>query len=228
MESTISDYLSRRGIHALIRLIRAPDPFDGASRLIEAYGIGALTPNTILLGDTESEQNLPNYCGMIAGFHEARRNVVILHHDAERDFGDRKRIDVWWGGLQSNGGLMLTLAYLLQTSVAWRGAELRVHMIVPNEEAAESALPNLERIVGGLRTESSCRTIAADGRPFADIFREASRDADCVLIGMRDPDDGWEEYYRSVQQLVTGMPTTAIVLAAEELAFSEILVKPEG
>ncbi|MGI9038118.1 MAG: Na-K-Cl cotransporter, partial [Gemmatimonadota bacterium] len=215
-------------IHALIRLIRAPNAFDGASRLIEAYGIGALTPNTILLGDTESEANLPDYCNMIAGFHEARRNVVILHHDAERDFGDRKRIDVWWGGLESNGGLMLTLAYLLQTSVEWRGAELRVHMIVPNQAAADSALPKLERIVGGLRTESSCRTIPADGRPFEEIFREASVGADCVFIGMREPDPEWEDYYRRVQKLVIGMPTTALVLAAEELAFSEILVKPEG
>jgi amino acid transporter len=228
MDQTISDYMSRRGVQALIRLIRAPDPFDGATRLIEAYGIGALTPNTVLLGDTESEDHRAAYCQMIARFHDARRNVVILHHNHELDFGDRRYIDVWWGGLQDNGGLMLTLAYLLQTSFAWRGAELRVKMMVPNQEAAAPAQANLERIVSGLRTEAYCETIVSKGRPFLEVFRESSSGADFVFIGMRDPDDEWEAYYQRVQAGVTGMPSTAFVLAAEDLAFGEILVKPEG
>jgi amino acid transporter len=228
MEQTISDYLARRGVQALIRIIRAPDTFDGATRLIEAYGIGALTPNTVLLGDTESEDHRSAYCRMIAGFHDARRNVVILHHSHVADFGRRQRIDVWWGGLQNNGGLMLTLAYLLQTSFAWRGAELHVKMVVPNEDAAASAQANLERIVSGLRTEANCRAIVGDGRPFLEIFRESSAGADFVFIGMRAPDAEWEAYYERVQAGVSGMPSTAFVLAAEDIAFSEILVKPEG
>ncbi|TFG65015.1 MAG: amino acid permease [Gemmatimonadales bacterium] len=228
MERTISDYLARRGVQALIRMIRAPDAFDGATRLIEAYGIGALTPNTVLLGDTESEDFRSDYCRMIAGFHDARRNVVILHHNHELDFGRKQRIDVWWGGLQNNGGLMLTLAYLLQTSFAWRGAELRVKMVVPNQEAAVAAQANLERIVRGLRTDATSEAIVGGGRQFLDIFRESSARADIVFIGMRDPDDEWEAYYKKVQAGVKGMPTTAFVLAAEDLAFGEILVKPEG
>ncbi|MFQ5528873.1 MAG: amino acid permease [Gemmatimonadota bacterium] len=228
MERTISDYLARRGVQALIRIIRAPDAFDGATRLIEAYGIGALTPNTVLLGDTESEDHRGAYCRMIAGFHGARRNVVILHHNHELDFRRRRRIDVWWGGLQNNGGLMLTLAYLLQTSFVWRGAELHVKMIVPNEDAAAPAQANLERIIGGLRTDASCEAIIGGGRSFFDIFRQQSAGADFVFIGMRSPDAEWEAYYERVQAGVAGMPSTAFVLAAEDLAFGEILVKPEG
>ncbi len=228
MERTISDYLARRGVRALIRMIRAPDAFEGATRLIEAYGIGALTPNTVLLGDTELEDHRSAYCRMIAGFHEARRNVVILHHNHELDFGNRQRIDVWWGGLQDNGGLMLTLAYLLQTSFAWRGAELRVKMVVPNQDASVPAQANLERIIGGLRTDARCETIIGGDRPFLNIFRESSIGADFVFIGMRDPDQEWEAYYARVQAGVKGMPSTAFVLAAEDLAFGEIVVKPEG
>ena len=127
-----------------------------------------------------------------------------------------------------SGKLMLTLAYLLQTSFAWRGAELRVKMMVPNQEAAAPAQANLERIVGGLRTDASCETIVSAGRSFLEVFRESSSQADFVFIGMRDPDDDWEAYYQRVQAGVTGMPSTAFVLAAEDLAFGEILVKPES
>ena len=140
MEAMIHDYLGRRGVEALIRLIRAPDPYEGAQRLVEAYGLGELSPNTYLLGASEVPEHWEAYCQMIARFHEGRRNVVMLHHNEEKRFGQRERIDVWWGGLKGNGGLMLTLAYLLQTSVPWRGADVRVKMLVPSPEAAAGAL----------------------------------------------------------------------------------------
>lgn len=227
IERTIRDYLSRRGVQAVIRSIRAADPFEGAARLTEAYGIGSLTPNTMLVGDSESAENRGRYCRMIEQFHASRRNVVILHHDHDHDFGEQKRIDVWWGGLKGNGGLMLTLAYLLQTSFAWRGAELRVHTVLPNRAAAESALPALEKIVAGLRTNSRCLTIAAAGRPFVDIFREYSADADCIFVGMAEPGDDWEDYYEQVRSMLEGMPTTGIVLASEDVEFSQILLRSD-
>ncbi len=44
MQSAIRDHLSRRGIRALVRLIPAPDPYTGAGRLVESYGIGQVDP----------------------------------------------------------------------------------------------------------------------------------------------------------------------------------------
>ncbi|MCL7960533.1 MAG: Na-K-Cl cotransporter [marine benthic group bacterium] len=228
MENTIHDYLARRGIEALIRLIRAPDPFEGAERLVEAYGLGELSPNTYLVGDSEVPDHRDAYCRMIARFHEGRRNVVILHYNAELRFGRRERIDVWWGGLKSNGGLMLTLAYLLQTSVAWRGADLRVKMVVPTPEAAAGAQPNLEAIVGSMRSGATAEVLVSDGRPFVEIMKESSRGVDFILLGMREPDDGFQAYYERMRDAVEGMPTAAFVLAAEDMPFGEIVVNPEG
>ena len=227
METTINDYLARRGVEALIRLIRAPDPFEGAERLVEAYGLGELSPNTYLVGDSEVPEHRDAYCRMIARFHEGRRNVVILHYNAERRFGYRERIDVWWGGLKRNGGLMLTLAYLLQTSVDWRGADVRVKMVVPTPEAAAGARPNLEAIVGSMRSGASTEVLVSDGRAFVDIMKESSRDADIILLGMREPDDEFQPYYERMRDAVEGMPTAAFVLAAEDMPFGDIVVKPE-
>jgi amino acid transporter len=228
METTIHDYLARRGIEALIRLIRAPDPFEGAQRLVEAYGLGDLSPNTYLLGDSEVPEHRDAYCRMIARFHEGRRNVVILHYNTEKRFGQRTRIDVWWGGLKRNGGLMLTLAYLLQTSVAWRGADVRVKMLVPTPEAAAGARPNLEAIVRNMRSGARAEVIVSDGRRFVDIMKDSSRTADFIMLGMREPDDGFLAYYERMRDAVEGMPTAAFVLAAEDMPFGDIVVSPEG
>jgi hypothetical protein len=228
MENTIHDYLARRGIEALIRLIRAPDPFEGAERLVEAYGLGELSPNTYLGGDSEVPEHRDAYCRMIARFHEGRRNVVILHYNADLRFGRRERIDVWWGGLKRNGGLMLTLAYLLQTSVDWRGAEVCVKMVVPTPEAAAGARPNLEAIVGSMRSGATAEVLVSDGRPFVDIMRESSSGADFILMGMREPDDGFLQAYERMRDAVEGMPTAAFVLAAEDMPFGEIVVNLEA
>ena len=228
MENTIHDYLARRGIEALIRLIRAPDPFEGAERLVEAYGLGDLSPNTYLVGDSEVPEHRDAYCRMIARFHEGRRNVVILHYNEDLRFGRRERIDVWWGGLKSNGGLMLTLAYLLQTSVDWRGADVRVKMVVPTPEAAAGARPNLEAIVRSMRSGATAEVLVSDGRPFVDIMRDSSRGADFILMGMREPDEHFKMYYERMRDMVEGMPTAAFVLAAEDMPFGEIVVNLEG
>lgn len=227
MESALHDYLARRGVQALIRLIRAPDPFEGAERLVEAYGLGELSPNTYLVGDSEVPAHRDAYCRMIARFHEGRRNVVILHYSADLRFGHRQRIDVWWGGLKRNGGLMLTLAYLLQTSVDWRGADVRVKMVVPTPEAAAGARPNLEGIVRSLRSGATAEVLVADGRPFVEIMKDSSRDADLILLGMREPDDEFVAYYERMRDMVEGMPTVAFVLAAEDMPFGDIVVNPQ-
>ena len=228
MENTIHDYLARRGIEALIRLIRAPDPFEGAERLVEAYGLGELSPNTYLVGDSEVPEHRDAYCRMIARFHEGRRNVVILHYNADMRFGRRERIDVWWGGLKRNGGLMLTLAYLLQTSVDWRGADVRVKMVVPTPEAAAGARPNLEAIVRSMRSGATAEVLVSDGRPFVEIMRDSSRGADFILMGMREPDEQFKMHYERMRDMVEGMPTAAFVLAAEDMPFGEIVVNLEG
>lgn len=78
---------------------------------MEKYGLGSVVPNTVLLGDSEEEGSFDDYCRMIARFHDLKRNVLVLRNMEGRFPERRRRIDVWWGGLQHNGGLMLILAY---------------------------------------------------------------------------------------------------------------------
>ena len=230
MEGSIREYMARRGVQGLVRLISAPDPFDGAEQLLRAYGLGPLVPNTVLLGDTQEPTVRERYCAMIRRFHEGRRNVIILRDDQpleegeQQAFGRRRQIDVWWGGLQANGGLMMVLAYLLRTSTDWFGARLCVKLVVPTEAAAESARENLERVIGDLRLGAEAHVMVSDGRPFPEILHESSRDADLVFLGMAEPDDDFVAYYERMQSLSDGLPTTAFVLAGENIDFSEVLL----
>jgi len=233
MEGTVREYLEKRGIQAFVRFVTAPDAFSGMKQLIEAYGIGPLMPNTVLLGDTENPEGRDRFSRLVAQCHQAKRNVVILRSSPDQFTLIRRRparfrrIDVWWGGLQSNGGLMLILAYLLRTSWEWRGAEICLKLVVPTEMAAESAETNLQRLNDSLRIGATTQVIVAHGRPFDEILSISSQTADLVLLGLATPDhvDDFSGYYTKLQSRLANLPNILLVMASEELAFSAVLQK---
>ncbi|NIP79674.1 MAG: Na-K-Cl cotransporter, partial [Gemmatimonadetes bacterium] len=225
LERTIDEYLERKGVQALVRVVKAGSPFEGAEHLAATYGMGSLVPNTFLLGASEEPRHRDAYCRTLGMLHESRRNVVVLRHDPERGFGDRRRIDVWWGGLQKNGGLMMLLAYLLRTSLDWQGARVRVKLVVPDQGGAAAARANLQTIIESLRIGAEAEVLVGARDRFPEILARGSADADLVFLGLAAPGDvaDFTAYYERLQTLAAALPTTAFVLAAEDLDFAEVL-----
>ena len=223
LEKTIRDYLDKRGVQSLVRVVTANNPFDGALRLIEAYGLGPLVPNTIVLGDSEEPARREQYCQMIASIHNSKRNLVIFRENTHNSFGLRRRIDVWWGGMNDNGSLMLLLAYLLRTDINWRNARIYLKLVVPDNAAAAAAQNNLNDFVKRLRIDVVSQVIEAEGRSFPDILHQSSQNADLIFLGMAKPGDNYTHYYESLQARVANLPSTIFVLAAPDFAFGEVL-----
>jgi len=223
MERRIRNYLEKKGMQALVRVITAHDIFTGAQHLVETYGLGPVIPNTILLGDSESVEHRANYCQMIAQIHKSKRNLVIFRENHDRNFGRRRRIDIWWGGsMQANGGLMLLLAYLLRNDLRWREAKIYIKLVVNHQTAVPPARNNLNQLITELRMSATPQVIVADGRSFERILRQTSRNADLIFLGMATPDENFVRYYEELQQKVAGLPSTALVLAAPNFSFSEV------
>ena len=225
LEKTIRDYLRRRGVQALVRVTTASDPFEGAMRLVETYGLGPLVPNTIVMGDSEDSSRREQFCQAIAQIHASRRNVVIFRENPKQCFGGRRRIDVWWGGQQANGSLMLLLAYLLSTDISWRNPRIYLKLVVPDEAAAIAARENIKSYINKLRIDVKSQVYISQGRPFADLLRQFSKNADLVFLGMATPSENYTEYYENLQAKVVGLPSTVFVLAAPEFAFGEVLTE---
>jgi amino acid transporter len=227
LETTIHDYMERKGIRCLVRAVSAPSPFDGATSLVDLYGLGALVPNTVLLGDSESPERREEYCRMIDHFFRSKRNTAIVRYNSERGFGRRRNIDIWWGGLKGNGSLMMILAYLLRTSLSWRGARVIVKMVVPSADAVPTVARNLQRLVDDSRTGAVSSVIPADGRPFDEILRDSSANADLIFMGMAEPHTGFVEYYEQLQERLNGLASTVLVLSAEDVSFGDVLIEKE-
>jgi hypothetical protein len=98
-------------------------------------------------------------------------------------------------------------------------------MVVPNESAAPAALENLKAIIRQSRTDAIPEVIVAEGRSFWEILRGSSRVADLVFLGLAEPGPEFPKYYESLMERTSELPTTLFVLAAEDLAFREVLLE---
>ncbi|MEX2511722.1 MAG: Na-K-Cl cotransporter [Cyclobacteriaceae bacterium] len=227
MENNIEDFLNKKGKQGFARVILAKDTFKGAVEFVRSYGYGTLIPNTIILGDSENTAIRKNYCEMIAQFHELNRNVVIVRDNPEKGFGNRKQIDLWWGGLKANGGLLLILAYLLQSTRSWYGSKVNIKMMVSDEKAGRDARNNLLAVIKKLRTGANLEIIVAKGRTFEEVLHESSSNADLIFMGMAVPDENFEVYYQNIQKRIQNLPTTILALAAEGISFGEVLMQQD-
>ena len=231
LEKRIRNYLQRRGVQALVRLVTAPDPFDGAERLVETYGLGSIVPDTILLGDSQQSSHRDRYCQMIANLHRAQRNVIILRENSKLDqnpfLESRHRpccIDIWWsGGMQGNGSLMLILAYLLRSNPNWQDAEICLKLVVTDETGVQAAQANLDNLAKYLRIGALSEVILADGRTFATILKKSSMGADLIFLGMASPGEIFMQSYEKLQHWTENLPTSIFVLAAPGFDFEEVL-----
>jgi hypothetical protein len=225
MENNIRDYLENRGIVSLVRVISASDPFLGAERLVETYGLGSLVPNTILLGDSTIKDHYPAYCQMVHHFYKSKRNVIIVRENEIRNFGNKEKIDIWWGGLRKNGALMIIIAHLLQRSIPWNNVRIRLNMVVKSDLAAQEAQKNISKMLGKVRMKIHDHVIVSHNKPFEEILRRESTKADLIILGLKEPGGDFMNYYDQLMNVKTkGIGSTLFVLAGQEINFEEVLL----
>ena len=229
-KSSIQEYLKKRKVQSLVEVFLADDINQGRHALIQAYGMGTLAPNTILLGETEKRENYRDFADFIRFSYFNEKNVVLLREGHEYTESNRKeKIHLWWGRERQNVGLMLALAYMIQLSKNWKDAAIVLNTIVRNESEKKAAEAMLENFLLGGRFNISLQIVIEEDwkNKLKSTISNVSKDADLVLIGMRPPDDdeeplNFENYYRRVIDLTQELPQTAIVMAAQDIDFASM------
>jgi hypothetical protein len=226
LSQTVSDYIEKHNVSAIVKVHSAETPLIGACELANAYGFGPLSPNTILLGVTEKTENYDQFSNLIKQVHIHKQNLVVVHEDNEEHYihEERSRIDVWWYGTQQNLGFMLTLAHLLTRGSVWKHADFSIKSIVKNEEDLTKTRERIEEFIAKARVEARAEVFIQKDPNVFDNIKEYSKGADLVLLGLRAPgeDESTEEYTKYYHQLlgnIQDMPPTALVLASESIDF---------
>jgi solute carrier family 12 sodium/potassium/chloride transporter 2 len=225
LAETVREHLAERDVSALVRVVSAPTPYVGASVLVEAYGLGTLMPNTVVLGDGETTSDPGEYATMINRIHDAGRNVVIVRALDDTTFGDRRCIDVWLRSIRDNGALMIVLADALRASRLWRRATVTVRMVVPRADAAAEVAENLRELFVRARLRLDVDVIV-DERPVGEVIGERAEAADLTLVGLPDPCVDQEDFSHRLEAALAGVATdrpVAFVLGSSDVDLEALL-----
>lgn len=90
--------------------------------------------------------------------------------------------------------------------------------------AAAAARLSLQATIEDLRVGAEADVLVGS-REFPRIHAQVSADADLVFMGLAAPDEvpDFATYYEHLQSVAATLPTTAFVLASEDLDFAEVL-----
>jgi len=207
-------------------VLAVPDLTIGAHALVQAFGIGPLRANTVLLNWFEqlpqktTETLKRRYGRHLRAVYRLGKNIVVL--DAKKDGWEdlkttppeNRRIDVWWWCDDATCQLTLLLAYLMTRSEQWEGAKIRVLAACFSLEENET-VGDLRKALETFRIEAEPEVVI---KPNPDAVAAYSSDASLVFFPFRfqgnlpvDPFGGRPE------DILSRLPNVALVLAAEDI-----------
>jgi len=228
LRKSIEEFLEKRQVSAMVKLFPASSFLPGAEALVKGYGFGPLEPNTVVIGDSEKEDQFEPYTKFLQLAHNLHKNLILIRPVEVRDnLPERPRIDVWWRGKQANIGLMLTLAFQLSRSERWSQSRIVIKRLINDESESNEIFKYLQEFKDEHRIHVELEILVSDGRPPMEMIRERSANASLVLMGLKKPDPEEEpgeyvHYYRKVMNDTRGLPL-ALVLSADNVDFSEII-----
>jgi amino acid transporter len=193
---------------------------SGAIAVTQAHGIGGVVSNTIMFGLSSKPERVVSTLRILRRAALLDKSTVLCKI-APRTWAPRaRRIDVWWGGLERNGDMLLLFAHLLSLNPAWSTAEIAVKCIASELNPTDWSERRLAELLERSRIDARPEVIEAPvGASVQDIIHERSGDADLVLMGLRNPEPGGVEAYASrLTDLVGDLPTVIMVHAAGPFA----------
>ena len=207
----IRTYIQDHGMTAFAEAQIVRDFAHGAVAVSQAHGIGRLESNTVMMGWSGTPGGRTKLLGVLRDLADLGKSVLYLRVDEARGFGERRRIDVWWGGRGGNGDLMLLLAHLVRQHRDWDGAALRVLRVVGRQEAVEGVRADTERLLDAVRVEADVEVVVRGDRPFNEIVNEEAASTDLTVLGLQRPDLEDTDYGERLDQLVTLAGTVLLV-----------------
>ena len=193
---------------------------NGIINIAQANGIAGLQSNTIMFGWSEKPQRMESQLRIMRAMAKTGKSCIITRVNWRHEPGQQKRIDLWWGGLQNNGDLMLLLAYLLSLNQEWKGTRIVINSIVKDEKERETLEASLSNLISETRIQAETRIIIRPpGKKINEIIRLYSGTADIVFIGLNIPEPGNEgDYAKKLNEIAEGLSTVIFVRNAGEFA----------
>ncbi len=157
---------------------------------------------------------------LIRGLSKAGKSTLIARLNWRHEPGRQKRIDLWWGGLQNNGDMMLLLAHLLSLNAEWTDSRILIRTVSRDDEEHRLQAESLADLLPRVRIPADTESLRLpDGQDITECIHQHSGDADIVFLGMATAASGAEAAQaRKMRRLAEGLGTVVFVRNAGRFA----------
>ncbi|GIW78931.1 MAG: Na-K-Cl cotransporter [Gemmatales bacterium] len=211
-ERLLHEFIREQELQAFPAVVVARYLSEGIESLVQSHGLGALRPNTVLLGWPSDPNRVEAFAATLRSVAFLERSILAIRFVEEPEDPwqvEPGTIDVWWRG-QKNGELMLLLAHLLTINTEWRTHRIRLLRVIDNEAGACDVKKHLTTLIETSRIRATAEVVVAD-EPRAAIH-ETSRDASLVFLGFEAPEEGKEsEFIARMEALAGSLPRVVFV-----------------
>ena len=163
-ERILHKFIREQRLEAFPAVVVAPYVSDGVESLVQCQGLGALRPNTVLLGWPADPQRTESFGAMLRSVAALGVSLVAVRLAEEpEDPWDvpHGTIVIWWRGRQ-NGELMLLLAHLLTTNDAWRTHHIRLLRVIENPAGEAEVMRHLWELIESSRIHATPYAVIRD------------------------------------------------------------------
>jgi potassium/chloride transporter 4/5/6 len=209
-------FLDEEGVIAFPEVDFARDLVDGIVDVAQANGMAGIASNTVLLGWPEDPALQVDFLRAMRRLEALKKSLLfgrVRPSTLYRRRGVGRTIDIWWGGLQRNGDLMLLLTFLVTRNPAWRHAHVRVMSLASSDLARQNTERQLDRLIPEARINAEVRVLLKDpDDSVAEIIQRESADAELVLLGLATPERGREaDYAQRLEALAGDLPNVFFI-----------------
>jgi len=226
-EQDVSDKLLQKfGVFG--RRIEVNNIYKGIETIATTFGFSGLDPNTVLMGWGKNTSDPVWFAKMTEKLIALDYNVLYLDYDKRWGFRKREQIDMWWRGISNNAELMLHLARFITAAPDWRNARIRV-LLVNDFNVDRRIIENrIQLLLDEFRVQAEIKVISntVDRKPFYELMKTVSAEADLVFIGIPNIKPSEEASFVSrTNDLVGIIGTTLLVKASSTFEITQLGLK---
>jgi hypothetical protein len=189
------------GLETFCEVDEVEDLNRGILNISKGHGIAGLKTNTIMFGWSDSLSDNINQLRIIQSLSQVGKNIVVAKFNDHEHWKviNHKNIDIWWGGTDNNGDLMIILAYMLTLNTEWKNARINIREVIDHPGQQTTISESISRSLKEARIEANIEVIIQEGRSFPEILKEYSTGSDIVILGLKYSEESEvEEHARKI------------------------------
>ena len=192
------------------------DIYSGIDEIARVYGYSGIEPNTILMGWSIKPENKEKFIRLISRIQGYNLNSLFLYHHASAKKITTPSVDVWWSGWGRNLSFALNLLRHLTSSYPWNQSNVRICIIINNDEDTERINRYAKNVVLQYRAKANIKIIdnhIAQLR-HKEIIANESASADLTIIGIPDGSyDDLETTYQFAHEICEQLKSVLLINA---------------